>query len=71
MPYYGIDKRPIDYPVDKKNDDDDDDNDNDDDDDKRGLYKQLEDLKKELKDKGHLDESIDEECNRIFRALWD
>ena len=27
LPYYGPDKRPIDYPVDKKDDDDDDDDD--------------------------------------------
>ena len=65
LSYYGPDKRPIDYPVNKKDDDDDDD------DDKRKLYKQLEDVKKELKDKGHLDESVDEEFNRIFRASMD
>ena len=52
----------------KKDDDDDGDDDDDDDDDKRRLYKQLEDIKKELKDTGHLEESFDEEFNRIFRA---
>ena len=62
LPYYRIDKKPIDYPVDKKDDDDDDD------DDKCKLYKWLEDFKKELKDKGHLDKSVDEEFSRIFRA---
>ena len=67
MPY-GIAPGRIEYPniVDKKDDDVDDDDD--DDDDKRKLYKQLEDLKKELKDKDHLDKSVDEEFNRIVRA---
>ena len=51
LPYYGSDVGCIDYPriVYKKDDDDD----NDDNDDKRKLYKKLEDLKKELKDKSH------------------
>ena len=68
LSYYGSDAGCIDYPiiVDKKDDDDDDDDD--DNDDKRKLYKQLEDLKKELKDKGHLDKSVDEAFNRIVRA---
>ena len=52
LPYYRPDKRPIDYPVD--------------DDDKQRLYKQIEHVK--LKDDGYLDESVDEEFNRIFRV---
>ena len=65
LPYYECDVSRIEYPdsSDKKDDDDDDDSD-----DKSKLYKQLEDLKKELKDKSHLDKSVDEEFNRIARA---
>ena len=58
---------PIDYPVNKKDGDDK----KDDDDYKRKLYIQLENIKKELKDNGHLVESVDKEFNRIFRASID
>ena len=70
LPYYRPDKRPIDYPVDKKDDDDDDDDDDedDDDDDKKMLYENIENVKKMFKVEGHLDESVDEEFNRIFRT---
>ena len=67
LTYYGSDIGRTDYPsiADKKDDNDDND------DDKCKLYKRLEDLKKELKDKGHLDKSFDEEFKRIVRASID
>ena len=67
LPYYERDVDRIKYrgDSDKKDDDDDDD---DSDIKPNKLYKQLENLKKEFKEKDHLEKSVDEEFNRIVRA---